>query len=179
MGCGCAPHIYILKFRPCFWDTSRICMVTYYWYNDTVQCIVVTFIVTSGNIEPTTGHFYLHVHTLHFHHSCPAHHIHVLCIQFSFNLSDIYFIVLINGHYPAWLAVSTPLFSQYCTLITKLADKLIWCTKKFLSSTAYTCNSLFGIEGAVNYDYMYIVTNNINTLLIGLRYTMYSQWRTH
>ena len=36
-------------------------------------------------------------------------------------------------------------------------------------------SSHFGPDGAVNYNY--IVTNSINSLLIGLK--MYSQWHTH
>ena len=47
-------------------------------------------------------------------------------------------------------------------------DKLVWCTngpKSFLFGTAQF--PLFGPDGAVNYDY--IVTNSINSLLIGSR----------
>ena len=58
------------------------------------------------------------------------------------------------------------LHSSLC-MYTSVFDKLIWCTigpKSFLFSTAQ-----FSIwaNGAVNYDY--IVTNNINSLLIGSR----------
>ena len=38
-------------------------------------------------------------------------------------------------------------------------------------------SSLFGPDGAVNYDY--IVTNSINSLLIGSKVKMYSHWHTY
>ena len=49
----------------------------------------------------------------------------------------------------------------HCTCITYNSPK------SFLFVTAYICNSLFGPDDTVNYDY--IVTNSINSLLIGSR----------
>ena len=53
----------------------------------------------------------------------------------------------------------------YMYMYVSVFDKLIWPTIGPRSFTLHS--SLFGSDGAVNYDY--IVTNNINTLLIGSR----------
>ena len=67
---------------------------------------------------------------------------------------------------------------SYISLCNRVFDKLIWCTigpKSFLFGTAQF--SLWA-SGAVNYDY--IITNSINSLIIGSHARVFDKliWRT-
>ena len=55
--------------------------------------------------------------------------------------------------------------------IGNVFDKLIWCTIGPTTSYLALHSSFFGPDGTVNCDY--IITNSINSLLIGSRCTVY------